>query len=674
VSVKEVVTELYRSQLRSFLDTGARLRWPACETPAVSVILVLYNRAELTLRCLRSLHEHAPEPLEILVVDNASADDTSELLDRLDGVRIIRNYENRGFLLAVNQAARRARGAYLLFLNNDAEVLPGTLEAALAAARSAPDVGAVGGRILLLDGRLQEAGSVVWQDGSCLGYGRGDAPDAGPYMYTRDVDYCSGAFLLTPRALFLEDGGFDERFKPAYYEEVDYCFRLWGQGKRVVYEPRAVVVHYEFASSRSMDEAVQMQLTRRAAFARKHEAALAAQPAPQVERVLFARQRPARGRRLLLLDDRVPHEHLGSGFPRARRLLETLVEQGHFVTFYPLSHPSEPWDEVYADIPRTVEVMNGLGPHALPQFLRERRGYYDALIVSRPHNMSLLRRLAGRELEGCPLVYDAEAVFVLRDIARQRVLGQPLSDGEVAALVREEAALAAGADAVLAVSESEREIFAGAGASAVFVLGHTVRVQPTPRTFAEREGLLLVGPVHRDVDPNADGLRWFAAEVLPRVRAALGEGLIVRWAGPNASEKLARLAADAGIEALGRVDDLSALYGAARVFVAPTRYCAGVPLKIYHAAAHGLPCAGTSLVREQIGWQGGVEMLAADTAEDLARACVQLHTDASAWQGVREAALLRVAEDGSARRFSNALAAALAAAFPGAAVRARHRA
>jgi O-antigen biosynthesis protein len=108
--------------------------------------------------------------------------------------------------------------------------------------------------------------------------------------------------------------------------------------------------------------------------------------------------------------------------------------------------------------------------------------------------------------------------------------------------------------------------------------------------------------------------------------------------------------------------------------VAPTRYCAGVPLKIYHAAAHGLPCAGTSLVREQLGWQGGLEMLAADTAEDLALACVRLHADAAAWQQVREAALGRVAEDGSARRFSDAIAAALAAALPGAAVRARHRA
>lgn len=659
--VKEVVTELYRAQLRSFLDTGARLRWPPSATPTISVVLVLFNRAELTLRCLRSLHEHAPEPLEILLVDNASTDETTELLDRLDGAKIIRNYENRGFLLAVNQAARRARGTYLLLLNNDAEVLPGTLAAALAAARSGDDVGAVGGRIILLDGRLQEAGSVVWKDGSCLGYGRGEAPNAPAFMYTRDVDYCSGAFLLTPRALFLEEGGFDERYKPAYYEEVDYCFRLWARGQRVVYEPRASILHYEFASSRSMDEAVRMQADRRSAFARKHEGALTLQPPPQIERILFARQRPARGRRVLLLDDRVPHEHLGSGFPRARRLLETLVAQGHFVTFYPLSHPWEPWDEVYADVPHTVEVMNGLGPHSLAQFLRDRRGYYDSVLVSRPHNMSLLRRLAGRDLlEGAAVLYDAEALFVLRDIARQHLQGHGPTEAEAAALVREEAALAVGADAVLAVSEAEREIFLAAGASPVFVVGHAVEVQPTARPFADRDGFALVGPVHRDLDPNADAVRWFAGEVLPKVKAALDGRARVRWAGPNASDRLAGLAASAGIEVLGRMDDLTALYDAARVFVVPTRYGAGLPLKVLHAAAHGLPCVATPLVCQQLGWRQGVEILAADTPEAFAEGCVRLHEDAALWAAVREAALRRVAEDASWPRFSEGVAAALA--------------
>ena len=193
--------------------------------------------------------------MEIIIVDNNSHDETSLLLDRLRGARIIRNAENRNFLLAVNQAAKEARGEYLLLLNNDAQVLPGTLRSALNTIRSAPDIGAVGGRLILLDGTLQEAGSIIWNDGSCLGYGRGDNPFAPMYMFRRDVDYCSGAFLLTPRSTSGKElGGFDERFKPAYYEETDYCTRLWERRLRVVYDPNAVLLHYEFASSESANQ------------------------------------------------------------------------------------------------------------------------------------------------------------------------------------------------------------------------------------------------------------------------------------------------------------------------------------------------------------------------------------------------------------------------------------
>ena len=95
----------------------------------------------------------------------------------------------------------------------------------------------------MLDGTLQEAGSLIWQDGSCLGYGRGDDPEQPEYMFRRDVDYCSGAFLLFRKQDFAALQGFDEAFAPAYYEESDFCIRLRKSGKRVVYDPRAVITH-----------------------------------------------------------------------------------------------------------------------------------------------------------------------------------------------------------------------------------------------------------------------------------------------------------------------------------------------------------------------------------------------------------------------------------------------
>src|SRR5262249_38580643 len=298
LDLKQFFTALYRIQLQSFLTAGSPFQLPHSESPELSVILILFNRAELTLACLRALAENFLERMEIIVVDNASQDETPQLLDHLRGVKIIRKEENRNFLLGVNQAARLATGEYLLILNNDAQVLPGTLQSALQTIRSAADIGAVGGRLILLDGTLQEAGSIVWRDGSCLGYGRGDNPFAPMYMFRRDVDYCSGAFLLTPRGIWEELGGFDETFKPAYYEETDYCTRLWQRGFRVVYDPNAVALHYEFASAGSVSNATNLHREHQRIFATAHRDFLAKRHAPDLNSILFARSNNREKRRV----------------------------------------------------------------------------------------------------------------------------------------------------------------------------------------------------------------------------------------------------------------------------------------------------------------------------------------------------------------------------------------
>ena len=225
------------------------MRLETSGAPLVSIILVVWNRAELTLQCIRSIAELRNPPFELLVVDNNSTDQAPELLSRIEGARHIRNERNVYFVPAVNQAANIARGKYLLLLNSDAILLPGALETSVETLESADDIGAVGGKIVLLDGSLQEAGNIVWRDGSCAGYGRGEDPRAPAFMFRRDVDYCSGAFLLTRRDVFERMNGLDEIFKPVYYEETDYCLRLRDAGYRTVYEPRSVVLHYEFGSS-----------------------------------------------------------------------------------------------------------------------------------------------------------------------------------------------------------------------------------------------------------------------------------------------------------------------------------------------------------------------------------------------------------------------------------------
>ncbi|MDD2677766.1 MAG: glycosyltransferase family 2 protein, partial [Methylacidiphilaceae bacterium] len=248
---KEGVRNRYHQELERFLAGRDRILLPSPPEPDISVVLVLYNQAELTYVCLRSLAIHLCPSAEVVIVDNASSDRTGDLLERVEVARLYRNQENLHFLRAANQGAAAACGRLLLFLNSDAQILAGTVEAARKTIEDDVNVGAVVGRLVNLDGTLQEAGAFFSREGIPYLYGAGENPQQGEYLYRRETDYGSGAFLLTDLSLFAELGGFDERFSPAYCEDSDYCLRLWTIGRRVLYEPDAVVLHWIHGSSSS---------------------------------------------------------------------------------------------------------------------------------------------------------------------------------------------------------------------------------------------------------------------------------------------------------------------------------------------------------------------------------------------------------------------------------------
>jgi GT2 family glycosyltransferase/glycosyltransferase involved in cell wall biosynthesis len=654
-SLKSSYDHQFRIWLESFLVSGARLELPHSETPEVSILLVLFNRSELTFACLRSIVECRSEAIEVIIVDNASSDDTSKLLDRVCGARVIRNSSNLHFLLAANQATKVAKGEHILFLNNDAQLLPGTIRNALRTLTSASDIGAVGGKIVLLDGTLQEAGSIVWQDGSCHGYGRGDDPLAPEYMFRRDVDYCSGAFLLTPRRVWEQLGGFDETFRPAYYEEADYCMRLRAQGFRVVYEPDAVISHYEFGSSKSPSKAIALQAEHQHIFVEHHREALKKQSSNSAGNALKARSCNTSDR-ILFLDDRVPHSWLGSGFPRARTLILSLIKQGFFISVYPISEMNESWEVVYADLPREIEVLTGLGSRMLEMFLRGRRDYYKCIVVSRPHNMNVLHAMMQAHpdwFDNIRIIYDAEALFTPREAQQQKLIGTPSSAREVQRDLKREIGLAAAAHCVISVSAKESALFTENGIGKVHVIGHSIDTDPQPAQFELRSGLLFVGAIYSEISPNADSVIWFLNDVFPKIQKKLGESIRLTIAGVNKSLRVQKLASSS-VHITGYLPDLGDLYASARLFIAPTRFAAGLPHKIHEAAARGLPVVATALLADQLGWSERELAIAAD-AETFASRCCELYTNPDQWLSKRNAALERIKTECSPERFDKSV-------------------
>lgn len=325
-----------------------RYAWPIdLPAPRVSVLLLCYNHAETTLACLDSLKRARTRvPFEIVAVDNGSRDETATMLAEAGRqwprMKVFTITDNCGFTNANNHASYVADGELLLFLNNDTEVRDGWLDALVELMDQRPDAGAVGAKLIYPDGRLQEAGTIVFSDASGWNYGRFEDPNHPDFNYVREVDYASGAALMVRRDLFRRLGGFDARFSPAYYEDTDLCFAVREAGSRVFYCPHAEVVHYEgVTNSTDTGQGLkQYQITHRQTFAAKWASRLREQPAPTGDRrqIRAVADRRARGgRHLMFTATELPQWDRQEGALHMDQFARLAHAAGHHVTFAALN-------------------------------------------------------------------------------------------------------------------------------------------------------------------------------------------------------------------------------------------------------------------------------------------------------------------------------------------------
>ncbi|MCC6920780.1 MAG: glycoside hydrolase family 99-like domain-containing protein [Alphaproteobacteria bacterium] len=237
----------------------ADLKLGTSAEPRLSIVVPVYNAVRQTFECLWSIMKHPPTvPYEVLLTDDASPDEAVAAFANVTGLRYLRQARNLGFLANSNDAYTQAKGALVLLLNSDTQVLAGALDALIREMESAPDIGAAGPLILYPNGRVQEAGCVIHDDGSTEMVGlnlSGETPD---FARSRDVDYCSGAALLVRREAVAGEL-FDPLFVPAYCEDVDLCLRIHAAGYRVRYCHEARVLHHLSVSTRQGDEQRRVQ-------------------------------------------------------------------------------------------------------------------------------------------------------------------------------------------------------------------------------------------------------------------------------------------------------------------------------------------------------------------------------------------------------------------------------
>jgi GT2 family glycosyltransferase/glycosyltransferase involved in cell wall biosynthesis len=609
------------------------LRLPRPKAPRASIVVPVYNQLHYTLACLRALSDCGDATaFEVIVVDDASTDASSRVLPSIPGLRYHRNPQNLGFIGACNAGAELAAGEFVVFLNNDTTVSPGWLDALLNTFASHPDTGLAGSKLVYPDGRLQEAGGIVFADGSGWNYGRFEDPAHPRFNFVREVDYCSGASIALRRDLFLQLGGFDSHYAPAYYEDTDLAMRIRAAGLKVRYQPASLVVHHEgISSGTDLRTGVKAhQVTNHVKFLERWRSVLAQSHRPAGSDPEVASER-GRQRRVLVMDACTPTPDRDSGSLRMLALMRAMRDEGCSVVFFPENRAH---DGAYTQALQQIGVEAWWHPFLadVPAWLARNGSRFDLVVGSRHYVLSPVLPLLRQHAPRAHVVFDTVDLHHLREQREAEVSGDAGQLRKAARTRRIELGLISQSDTTWVVSGAEQALLAQELPGAkVDVVSNIHDVHGPGKPWAERRDLLFVGGYRHP--PNVDAALWMAREIFPKVQAQL-PGIVLNLVGADAPPEVLALGELPGVHLHGFVPDLGPLLEGARVGVAPLRYGAGVKGKVNHSLAHGQPMVATLCAVEGMHLTDGVDVLVADDAEAFAAAVVRLHEDRALWQAL----------------------------------------
>ena len=278
--------------------------------PLVSIIIPVFNHFNYTYNCLKSIHNNSGNKIcyEIIIANDCSNDFTKDISTVIKNISVVTTLTNQGFIKNCNNAAKTVKGKYILLLNNDTQVQENWLLPLVELIEKNDTIGAVGSKLIFENGKLQEAGGILWQDASAWNYGYNNNPALPEYNYVKEVDYISGASLMIRKSVWDKLGGFDENFTPAYCEDSDICFSIRKLGYKVMFQPSSVVVHFEGVTNGKdiiLGQKQYQNLNTKKLY-KKWKNVLIKNHYQNAENVFFARDRSKNKKTILIIDKSVP--------------------------------------------------------------------------------------------------------------------------------------------------------------------------------------------------------------------------------------------------------------------------------------------------------------------------------------------------------------------------------
>lgn len=609
---------------------------PVFKEPKVSIVIPCYNQFGHTYNCIKSIADScAALSYEVIVADDNSSDETSVVEQIVEGVRVSRNKTNLRFLLNCNRAAEMARGEYIVFLNNDTLVAENWLESMLELMEADGEIGLAGSKLVFANGQLQEAGGIIWADGSGWNYGRGQDPDLPEFNYVKEVDYISGCSIMIRAALWREIGGFDEQYAPAYYEDADLAFEVRRHGYKVVYQPASRVTHFEGVSNGTDLSAGQKQYQKRnhAIFIDKWREELSVNHYPCAQHLLRARDRTKNKKIAVFVDHYIPTFDRDAGSRTIYEYIELFMERGYHVILIPDNfYRSEPYADIYEQ--KGVEVLYGpyYSLHYL-DWIRENGPELDVFFLNRPHIAMHYIDAIRTDTRAEVLYYGVDLHF-LREQRQYEITKDPELPFSIARSKILEFELMHKSDCSFYPSYVEEETVREIDPS-INVLTLPVFIYPAleraPYALANRRDLMFVGGF--DHLPNRDAMVWFVQEVLPLVWRREPD-ITFHIMGSNPPEEVQALAGP-GVRVHGYVsaETLESYYRKCRLSVVPLRYGAGIKGKVIEAMGSGIPVLTTSIGAEGIR-DAGRFLAVEDEAEGFAARLCALYGDEKTLAGM----------------------------------------